>query len=292
MAALERPRDATAFEPFAPDPAPSLVAVPESLEVRPRVHAPDTWEVEEFDLTPTPPGARAAHTPDMDTRAPDGGDLLPWPHAAEPLHPLQPLQPLQPLPPLHALDAMRARVVAELETTHRAELVAAERRGWEAGLGEGAAHAEAARAELGSLRDALAQALASLREHEQRFVGDLRANAVALAIAVARFLVEREVTTDASIVEDLVRRGLNEFPIDQPVRVRLHPADLELLLEAGSTAASGDGGESWDPRRELSWLPDPLVVRGGAVLEGRERIVDGRVDTALERVFRRICSVA
>lgn len=286
MAARERPRDATAFEPFAPDPAPSLAVVPDSLGARQRVHAPDTWEVEEFDLTPTPHGARAAHTPDSDGRPPHGGELVPWPRATEPLQPLQPLQPL------HTLDAMRARIVAELETTHRAELVAAERRGWEAGLSEGAAHAEAARAELRSLRDALEQALASLREHEQRFVGDLRANAVALAIAVARFLVEREVTTDASIVEDLVRRGLNEFPIDQPVRVRLHPADLELLLEVRSTAASGDDGDPWDPRRELSWLPDPLVVRGGAVLEGRERIVDGRVDTALERVFRRICSVA
>jgi flagellar biosynthesis/type III secretory pathway protein FliH len=28
------------------------------------------------------------------------------------------------------------------------------------------------------------------------------------------------------------------------------------------------------------------VERGGCVIEGRDRIVDGRVDTALERIYR------
>jgi flagellar biosynthesis/type III secretory pathway protein FliH len=43
--------------------------------------------------------------------------------------------------------------------------------------------------------------------------------------------------------------------------------------------------------REVRISSDPNVMRGGALIEGRERIVDGRVDTALERVFRAISQV-
>jgi flagellar biosynthesis/type III secretory pathway protein FliH len=43
--------------------------------------------------------------------------------------------------------------------------------------------------------------------------------------------------------------------------------------------------------REVRISADPNVMRGGALIEGRERIVDGRVDTALERVFRAISQV-
>ena len=40
--------------------------------------------------------------------------------------------------------------------------------------------------------------------------------------------------------------------------------------------------------REASWQADPMVEPGGCVVEGRDRIIDGRVDAALERVYRRL----
>ena len=40
--------------------------------------------------------------------------------------------------------------------------------------------------------------------------------------------------------------------------------------------------------REARWLPDASIAPGGCVVEGRERIIDGRIDTALERVYRRL----
>lgn len=190
--------------------------------------------------------------------------------------------------------ALRAQVAAELAAQHRADIAAAERRGRDAGYRDGAAEAgAAAHAALHPLRESLEAALASLREHEQRFLGNLQENTVAVALAVARVIVDREVNADIAIVEELVRRALAEFPLDQPVRVRVHPEDLALLTDGPGTqpGAAAHPVERWDPRRELSWLPDPLVARGGAVLEGRERIVDGRVDTGLERVFRRLCHV-
>jgi flagellar assembly protein FliH len=85
-------------------------------------------------------------------------------------------------------------------------------------------------------------------------------------------------------VVDLVRRAVAEFPIDQSIRIRVSPHDLALItaMSAGESPVPITGG------REARWLADPLGSPGGCVIEGRERIVDGRVDTALERLYRRL----
>ena len=43
--------------------------------------------------------------------------------------------------------------------------------------------------------------------------------------------------------------------------------------------------------RDASWLADPRLARGGCLVEGRDRIVDGRVDTALERAYQRMAQI-
>ena len=43
--------------------------------------------------------------------------------------------------------------------------------------------------------------------------------------------------------------------------------------------------------RDTTWVADPRVSRGGCLIEGRDRIVDGRVDAALERAYRRMAQV-
>lgn len=115
------------------------------------------------------------------------------------------------------------------------------------------------------------------------FHSRMEENLVALALAVARQLVERELRVDPQVVTDLVRNALTHFPLDHKVRIRLHPADLSAISREGQglspTIAAG---------REVQWVPDEFVARGGCVVEGPERIVDGRIDAALERIFRTI----
>jgi flagellar assembly protein FliH len=110
----------------------------------------------------------------------------------------------------------------------------------------------------------------------------LEENVAALAVIVARQIIGREVGLDKDVVANLVRRALTEFPVDQSVRIRVNPVDLSLL---------GAGGTSITGKRDVSWLADPRISRGGCLVEGRERIVDGRVDTALERAYRRLAQV-
>lgn len=154
--------------------------------------------------------------------------------------------------------------------------------GFEEGFHEGEL---AEQARLRAARRATEDALDVIRANEERWSDSISENIAALAVAVARHVVDRELALDPGIVEQIVSKAIVAFPIDQPVRVRVNPNDLAVLDAAGLTAGDGmDGAE----RRPAHWIADAQVKSGGCVVEGRDRIVDGRVDTALERVYRRL----
>lgn len=135
-----------------------------------------------------------------------------------------------------------------------------------------------------TVADALASALEDVRLHQQRWTSNAEENLAVLAVAVARQLIAREVETDAGIVAGLVQRALAQFPLEQQVSVRLHPDDVDSCTEL---LQPSEGNKF----HEIRWISDAQVHRGGCMVEGRERIVDGRVDTALERVYRSIGNV-
>jgi flagellar biosynthesis/type III secretory pathway protein FliH len=186
-----------------------------------------------------------------------------------------------------AADAREAELRAEFEAAWAAEAdalaagaAADAAAAYAAGVTEGRAAGEAAaRAALADAAGALDAAGAEVRAHEARWHGDLEAHVAALAVAVARHVVGREIAGDDGLVVALVARAVAEFPAAQPLAARVHPDDVAALKAAWAAT----------PRAaELRWVPDAGVVRGGALVEGRERIVDGRVDMALERVYRAI----
>jgi flagellar assembly protein FliH len=185
--------------------------------------------------------------------------------------------------------AEEARIAAEAAERARADALAAEHaravheaylRGYEEGRAAGEA-GESAR--LRNPVTAAERALADLRAGESRWTGSIEENVSALAVAVARHVIGRELRGDPAAVGELVKNALAEFPVDQPVRIRVNPQDLQAI----QSASGGDVGFPADGR-EAAWHADPLVEPGGCVVEGRDRIIDGRVDTALERIYRRL----
>jgi flagellar biosynthesis/type III secretory pathway protein FliH len=67
--------------------------------------------------------------------------------------------------------------------------------------------------------------------------------------------------------------------------VRLNPGDLSLL-----TAATSPGGDAIHvaPGREVEWSADPGIEPGSCVVEGKLRVIDGRIDHALERIYQKL----
>lgn len=134
---------------------------------------------------------------------------------------------------------------------------------------------------LTSAMQALGEAAQSVQLHQSLWLANAEENISAIAVIVARHIIEREIATDPSFVTALVQQSLVEYPIDQEITIRLHPDDLAACR--GVIAQEG--------ARTLRWIADPTMVRGGCLTEGRERIIDGRVDTALERAYRNIAGV-
>ena len=187
------------------------------------------------------------------------------------------------MPSLSATE-LAAREAERLAAEAAAREQALATEAYAAGRADGFAEAQRLETErLSQALLALDAALAEVRGNTERWTENAEENVCAVAVAVARHVVGRELRTDGQAIANLVRRALAEFVLDQPLTVRLHPQDLALIGEAHG-AADAPALSAHTTR----WVPDAQLVRGGCLVEGRERIVDGRLDTALERAYRRL----
>jgi flagellar biosynthesis/type III secretory pathway protein FliH len=156
---------------------------------------------------------------------------------------------------------------------------------WQRGYADGVASRDE---NAERLRDdavaALGAAIEGLSAVSREIRDRLGANLPALALAVARHLVQREVVADPTVMHDLVQRALTLTPLSGTVTVRLHPADLEAL---GDVSAFGTPSGT---TLELKWVGDASFVRGGCTVETAASVVDGRVDQALLDLYERLRS--
>jgi len=176
--------------------------------------------------------------------------------------------------------------VAAARAEMEQQLAEREQQAYTSGYDEGRLEGEIAEGlRLRNAMNAAEAALDALRTQESKWQHTIAENVAAIAVAVARHVIGREVRGDVSGVAELVRRALAEFPIDQPMRIRVNPTDLSLLSIQSSTT-----GEpvAIAPNRDVRWMADGRILPGGCIVEGRERIIDGRVDTALERLYARL----
>lgn len=152
-------------------------------------------------------------------------------------------------------------------------------RGFLVGRTEAAEEADRTIKRAASLLVSTAEALDAAR---LGLVRELEDSVYLLALAVARHLMQREVTTDPSVVRELVRQGLEAFPIGSRVEVHINPEDLAVLR--GQLDPSDASGRA----AEIQWIADPAVERGGCTLETPHRVVDGRIDLALRELYARL----
>lgn len=112
----------------------------------------------------------------------------------------------------------------------------------------------------------LAEPLSQLDDEVEKTIIDM----VAL---LAKHLVRRELKTNEGEIIGVVRHVMGHLPISaRHPRIHLNPEDLELVKKA---LAIGDEEESW--RLE----PDPLISRGGCLVESQSSFIDATVEARL-----------
>jgi flagellar assembly protein FliH len=149
--------------------------------------------------------------------------------------------------------------------------------GYDDGLARAAEEAARRRDEESAL---IAQAVAALRAaaaavqgEESRLRAELHAAAPGLAFAILEVLVARDSALMADPVREAITRALALDDGMRSAKIRLHPLDVATL---------GD----LDLGRDAAVIADAAVAPGGALVEVGEAVLDGQLDSALERVRR------
>lgn len=151
--------------------------------------------------------------------------------------------------------------------------------GYAAGLRDGVSQAGAQLKPASQVLQGVARELAA---QVSVLVSDRQRDLEALSLAIARQLVQREVSADPSLIATWVARALALLPHDLAIDIRVHPAELEAMAPVRDTLLPPDAGVT------LHWIADPEVGRAGFVVESPQRLVDGRLDVALRALYERL----
>jgi flagellar assembly protein FliH len=126
-----------------------------------------------------------------------------------------------------------------------------------------------------------ALAIERLRSEVSRLAAEARADALAIGLALARRVLDREVRTDVEALLSLVRAAVEEARRDHVVEIRLAPEDLERVrayLDAEPYAGQAIA--------DLRLVADPDLGIGDCVVTTDYGEVDGRLETRLQRLWR------
>jgi flagellar biosynthesis/type III secretory pathway protein FliH len=153
---------------------------------------------------------------------------------------------------------------------------------FEHGRAEGLATATAnERARVESAVAALEVVLSRTSRDRSRWRANAAGYLAALACAMTRHLIETAIDAHDAHVVDLAQRAMDQFPQDEPVKVRMNPTDLNAVRTSSPALLQ---------RPDATFIAEPTVGRGGCLVEGQVYVIDGRVDVALERMYRHMTS--
>ncbi len=170
------------------------------------------------------------------------------------------------------VEAARQKAAAQLQEGYREGQL----------QGHGEALAES-REQLANLLASLATAVGRVEALEDEIRSRGTELVVTLAQAVARRILQAEITADPEAILGVVRGALRALPAAGDLVVRIHPAQ-QAILEQQRTALQ----ECCLERSTLRVLADPAVEPGGCLVEAPGCLVDATVTRQLEEAARRL----
>lgn len=170
-------------------------------------------------------------------------------------------------PPAPASGLLTAGVLEDLQKE-------AYREAYAQGLKEGIAQGQE---RLKVQVDRFAAMLDDLARPFERFDEQVEQELVALALAVARQLVRRELKTDPTQIIAIIREAIKALPVaTRDVRVLLHPEDAAIVRQH---LAPTENERAW------TVVEDPVMARGGCQVVSASSRVDARLDTRLTTIL-------
>jgi flagellar assembly protein FliH len=124
---------------------------------------------------------------------------------------------------------------------------------------------------------ALERAIDDLARRETLALAEIEPDVVALAVALAAEILGHELSTVDEPVLDALARVANLLPDRGTPTLRVHPDDAETAREAVAADVV-----RWT--RDVEFVADPAVERGGCIVDVGPCRIDGQIGTAVARM--------
>jgi len=125
-----------------------------------------------------------------------------------------------------------------------------------------------------------AEEVSELKTQNRQSLGEMQEVAVELATAAASWLVGFALERNLFAVDDLILKAFEHLELNDTVKVRLHPADHDLLQSMLPDSSSRKQLE------QLTCIPDESLARGSVRVESGRRIVLTDMHSRLEEIRR------
>jgi len=142
--------------------------------------------------------------------------------------------------------------------------------------GQAAARREAA-AHIEAMNLQVARTIEELSGLRQRFRHEAEEDVVALAIAIARRILHRELTVAPEALLGLLKAALEKIELREVHRVRVSRADAPMVAQHL---------EKMGLPRPIEVIADPSLQRGSAILDSSRGALDASVETQLAEIER------
>ena len=178
------------------------------------------------------------------------------------------------LEPAPAESAEYERRIAELERLRQLEKAEAHHKGVEDGLRRGR---EEAAAEVKKSFEQVARVLDDLAKTKRQIRQEGEHELVKLALAVARRILYRELSTDPSSIEGIVHAALQKLQQREASKVRVWPAAVPAVRAALDRIGTRAG---------IEIVPDPGLATGAILFETSLGELDASIETQLQEIQR------
>lgn len=169
-----------------------------------------------------------------------------------------------------AFNSLRPMTADKLDAIHKE----AQKEGFEQGYKEGI---DAAQKEIAAQMQRMKQIMRALSEPLAAADEQVEQELIALAMAVARQIIRRELQTDPEQVVAVVREAMAELPSSaRNIRIFLHPDDASLVRDALNTEE--------DETAPWKIVEDMVLTRGGCRVESDTSRIDASVEKRLNSI--------
>lgn len=185
--------------------------------------------------------------------------------------------------PVNSPEILLAQTQAQIEAMLQAaqtHVLSIQEEAAQAGWARGYEDAtRAAEQELGKLIGSIKKIANAAVEQHNQFLRLSQNEIGRFAVAIAEKIIGQELSINSKIVTDIVAQAIKEANITGACRIRVNPADYELLSPAWDSIPSLQPSE-----RRWELLADKKIAAGGCVIEADGGILDAQIESQLAQV--------